>query len=151
MSDLDKPNQFMFYSSKDGTSNIQVVIEDETVWLNRNQLAEIFDRDVKTIGKHVNNIFKEGELVEKSVVAKIATTASDGKIYQVVHYNLDMIISIGYRVNSYKATQFRIWATGILKEYLIKGFAMDDERLKQGKTLFGKDYFSVCLSTSVQN
>jgi len=93
-------------------------------------MALLFDRDVKTIGKHINNIFNEGELVENAVVANFATTANDGKIYQVDHYNLDVIISLGYRVKSQQGTQFRIWATTRLKEYIIKGFTMDDERLK---------------------
>ena len=94
-------------------------------------MALLFDRDVKTIGKHINNIFNEGELVENAVVANFATTANDGKIYQVDHYNLDVIISLGYRVKSQQGTQFRIWATTRLKEYIIKGFTMDDERLKK--------------------
>ena len=135
----------MFYSSKDGTNNIQVVIEGESVWTTQKSMAEIFDIDKSGISKHIKNIFTTAELDKDSVVAKIATTGNDGKTYQVDYYNLDVIISVGYRVNSYKATQFRIWATSILKEYLIKGFAMDDERLKQGKNLFDKDYFDELL------
>ena len=145
MSNSDKSNQFMFYSSKDGTNNIQVVIEGESVWTTQKSMAEIFDIDKSGISKHIKNIFTTAELDKDSVVAKIATTGNDGKTYQVDYYNLDVIISVGYRVNSYKATQFRIWATSILKEYLIKGFAMDDERLKQGKNLFDKDYFDELL------
>ena len=142
MSYLDKPNQFMFYSSKDGTSNIQVVIEDETVWATQKSMSEIFDVDVSGITKHLKNIFDSHELPENSNVQKLHIANSAKR---VKFYSLDVIISVGYRVNSYKATQFRIWATGILKEYLIKGFAMDDDRLKQGKTLFGKDYFDELL------
>ena len=145
MSNSNKSNQFMFYSSKDGTNNIQVVIEGESVWTTQKSMAEIFDIDKSGISKHIKNIFTTAELDKDSVVAKIATTGNDGKTYQVDYYNLDVIISVGYRVNSYKATQFRIWATSILKEYLIKGFAMDDERLKQGKNLFDKDYFDELL------
>ena len=119
----------------DGDSGIrvQVLLENESVWLTLNQIAELFDRDKSTISKHIKNIFETGELSQDSVVAKNATTASDGKTYQVEHYNLDMIISVGYRVNSMRGTQFRIWATKRLKEYLIKGFTLDDERLKEGK------------------
>lgn len=117
----------------DGGVKIQVLLEDESVWLTLNQIAELFDRDKSTISRHIKNIFETGELSQNSVVAKIATTASDGKTYQVDHYNLDMIISVGYRVNSIRGTQFRIWATQRLREYLIKGFTLDDERLKEGK------------------
>ncbi len=135
----------MFYSSGDGKTNISVAIEDDSVWVTQKGMAEIFDIDDSGISKHLKNIFESGELHKIAVVAKIATTGSDGKTYNVEHYNLDAIISVGYRVNSYKATQFRIWATSVLKEYMIKGFALDDERLKQGKTLFGKDYFDELL------
>jgi hypothetical protein len=106
----------------DNSVRLEVMIADDTVWLNRNQLAQLFDRDVKTIGKHVNNALTE-ELKEFSVVAKFATTASDGKTYQIAYYNLDMILSIGYRVKSQKGIQFRIWSNRILKDYLLKGFA----------------------------
>ena len=116
-----------------GEIKVQVLIEDENVWLTLNQIAELFDRDKSTISKHIKNIFEIGELDQDSVVAKIATTALDGKTYQVDHYNLDAIISVGYRVNSVRGTQFRIWATQRLRDYLIKGFALDDERLKEGK------------------
>lgn len=107
----------------DSDFHIEVRIEDETVWLNRNQMAELFDRDVKTIGKHINNALTE-ELKDISVVAKFATTATDGKIYQVEHFNLDVIISVGYRVKSKRGTQFRMWANKVLKEYLLKGYAI---------------------------
>lgn len=145
MTDLTTQSDFMFYASKDGTANIQVAVEDDTVWVTQNGMAEIFDIDSSGISKHLKNIFESNELDKSSVVAKIATTGGDGKTYQVKYYNLDAIISVGYRVNSYKATRFRIWAIDIIKEYLVKGFAMDDERLKQGKTLFGKDYFDELL------
>ena len=119
------------YHSADNQVELKVSLDQETVWLNRNQLAELFDRDVKTIGKHVNNVFKEGELDRDSVVANFATTAADEKIYQVKHYNLDVIISVGYRVKSQRGTQFRIWATQRLKDYLVQGYAINESRLAQ--------------------
>lgn len=124
-------SEIIIYQTEDGQTKIQTRLENETVWLNRQQMAELFDRDVKTIGKHVNNIFNEGELVKHSVVANFATTAADGKTYNVDHYNLDVIISVGYRVKSLRGTQFRIWATQRLREYIIKGFTMNDELLKE--------------------
>ncbi len=124
-------NQIEIYQSSDGSISIDVAFEQETVWLNRNQLANLFDRDVKTIGKHINNIFKEEELDKNSVVAKFATTAADGKSYQVENYNLDVIISVGYRVKSKRGTQFRIWATSKLKELLIEGYVLNEKRLAQ--------------------
>ena len=114
------------YRSADDKVELKVSLDQETVWLNRNQLAELFDRDVKTIDKHVNNVFKEGELDRGSVVANFATTADDGKVYQVEHYNLDVIISVGYRVKSKRGTQFRIWATQRLKDYLVQGYAINE-------------------------
>ena len=119
------------YRSADDKVELKVSLDQETVWLNRNQLAELFDRDVKTIGKHVNNVFKESELDRDSVVANFATTAADGKVYQVEHYNLDVIISVGYRVKSKRGTQFRIWATQRLKDYLVQGYAINEHRLAQ--------------------
>ncbi len=110
--------------------NIEVTFDHDTVWLSIDQMAELFQRDKSVIGKHVRNIFKEGELVKEAVWAKFAYTASDGKTYQADFYNLDVIISVGYRAKSLRGTQFRIWATSILKEYMKKGFALDDERLK---------------------
>jgi hypothetical protein len=124
-------NQIEIYRSSDGQPQIDVLFGKETVWLNRNQLADLFGRDVKTIGKHVNNVFFEGELEKSAVVANIATTAADGKIYQVDHYNLDVIISVGYRVKSQQGTQFRQWATQRLKDYLIQGYAINEKRLNQ--------------------
>lgn len=119
------------YKTPNGQTEVEVNFEKDTVWLNRNQLSVLFERDVKTVGKHINNIIKEGELEEKSVVANFATTAADGKIYNVDFYNLDMIISVGYRVNSRQGTQFRIWATQRLKDYLVEGYAINEKRLAQ--------------------
>ncbi len=121
----------IIYQNKEGNIKLDVHLQDETVWLNRQQIANLFNRDVKTIGKHINNVFEEGELDKNSVVAKFATTANDGKIYQVEYYNLDVIISVGYRVKSVQGTQFRIWATKRIHDYIVKGFTLDDERLKQ--------------------
>ena len=120
----------IIYQTDDGLTKIDVKIEKETVWLSLDLMAELFQRDKSTISRHIKNIFNEGELSPVSVVAKFATTAADGKTYQVEYFNLDVIISVGYRVKSIRGTQFRIWATQRLKEYLIKGFTMDDERLK---------------------
>ena len=117
-------NEIVIYQSEELTQHIEVRIEDETVWLNRKQMALLFGRDVKTIGKHINNALKE-ELKGFSVVAKFATTATDGEVYQVNHYNLDMIISVGYRVKSQRGIQFRIWANKILKDYLLKGYSLN--------------------------
>jgi hypothetical protein len=119
-----KQGEIIVYRSLEKADfQIEVRVEDETVWLNRHQIAVLFDRDVKTVGKHIANVLKE-ELRSVSVVANFATTASDGKVYQVEHYNLDMIISLGYRVNSVRGTQFRIWANKVLKDYLLRGYAI---------------------------
>lgn len=127
----NKPNtDIVMYTTDDGMTKIEATFNNDTVWLSIDQMAELFQRDRSVIGKHVRNVFKEGELVKDSVWAKFAYTATDGKDYNVDYYNLDVIISVGYRVKSVRGTQFRIWATGILKEYMKKGFAMDDERLK---------------------
>ena len=119
-------NELILYQSEGLSSRIDVLVENETVWLNRLQMASLFDRDVKTIGKHINNIFLEGELNKTSVVANIATTALDGKVYQTDHYSLDVIISAGYRVKSKQGTQFRIWATNVLKDYLLKVYVLNN-------------------------
>ena len=121
-------NELILFETADKEIKLNVSVKDSTVWLNRNQLAELFERDVKTIGKHINNALKEE--LDNSVVAKFATTALDGKIYQVEHYNLDMIISVGYRVNSKRGVQFRQWSTGVLNEYLLKGYAIN-QRVEQ--------------------
>lgn len=127
----NKPNtNIVMYTTNDGLIKIEASFDKDTVWLSIDQMAELFQRDRSVIGKHIRNVFKEGELVKDSVWAKFAYTASDGKDYNVDYYNLDVIISVGYRVKSVRGTQFRIWATNILKEYMKKGFAMDDERLK---------------------
>ncbi|RLA83252.1 MAG: cell filamentation protein Fic [Epsilonproteobacteria bacterium] len=133
--------EILLYKTANEDIKLEVLIQDETIWLNQKQMVELFGRDKSVISRHIKNIFNENELNENSVVAKNATTASDGKNYIVDYYNLDMIISVGYRVNSSQATQFRIWATQILKEYIIKGFVMDDERLKNPNQPFSKDYF----------
>ena len=125
-------SDFLLYTSPDGEIKIDVFFQDETVWLTQQLLANLFDTTKQNISLHLQNIFKDNELTENSVVKKFLTTASDGKKYKTKYYNLDAIISVGYRVNSEKATQFRIWATKTLREYIIKGFALNDERLKQG-------------------
>lgn len=122
--------EIIIYQTQDGLTKINVNMQEETVWLSLDQMAELFQRDKSTISRHIRNIFDEGELERESVVANSATTATDGKTYQVDFYNLDVIISVGYRVKSQRGVQFRIWATNVLKEYMKKGFAMDDERLK---------------------
>jgi hypothetical protein len=142
MSDQDK---FLLYTAPDGAVKVDVFFKEETVWLTQKALAELFAVKVPAINKHLKNIFESGELVEASVISILETTAADGKNYQTRYYNLDAIIAVGYRVNSYQATQFRIWATKTLKEFIIKGFVMDDERLKQGKRVFGNDYFDELL------
>ena len=133
---------FLMYETADGASRIEVRMQDETVWLSLNDMTTLFQRDKSVISRHITNVFEEGELDRESVVANIATTAADGKIYQVAYYNLDVIISVGYRVKSLRGTQFRIWATQRLREYLIKGFTMDDDRLKQAS---GGLYFEELL------
>jgi len=138
---MDNSNMII-YTTEDGLTKVDVTFEDNTVWLSIDQMAELFQRDRSVIGKHVRNIFKEGELVKESVWAKFAYTASDGKDYNVDFYNLDMIISVGYRVKSQRGVQFRIWAAGIIKEYMKKGFALDDNRLKE---LGGGGYFKELL------
>ncbi|MCR5495366.1 MAG: virulence RhuM family protein [Treponema sp.] len=127
---MQNKGEIVFYQTQDGVTKLSVNLQDETVWLSLEQMAELFQRDKSTISRHIKNVFEEGELSQVSVVANFATTASDGKTYQVEYYNLDMIICVGYRVKSQQATQFRIWATNVLKEYIKKGFALDDERLK---------------------
>ena len=140
--ELHRKSNIIIYTTEDGLAKIETTFDEDTVWLSIDQMAELFQRDKSTISRHIKNIFTEGELQRKSVVANFATTASAGKTYQVDYYNLDVIISVGYRVKSKRGTQFRIWATNILKEYLRKGFAMDDERLKN---LGGGGYFKELL------
>jgi hypothetical protein len=142
---MSDQNQFLLYTAPDGAVKVDVFFQDETVWLTQRALAELFGVNVPAINKHLKNIFDSGELQENSVISILETTAADGKNYQTRYYNLDAIIAVGYRVNSYQATQFRIWATKTLREFIIKGFVLDDERLKQGKQVFGKDYFDELL------
>lgn len=137
--------QFLLYQSVEETVSVNAVIMNETIWLSQKGMAELFGCSSDNISLHLKNIFNEGELEKEAVTERISVTASDGKKYKTQYYNLDAIISVGYRVNSKRATNFRIWATGVLKEYMIKGFTLDDERLKQGKTAFGKDYFKELL------
>lgn len=127
---MHKYGEIIIYQTEDGLTKIDVSMQDETVWLSLEQMSHLFQRDKSTISRHIKNVFEDGELSRDAVVANFATTAADGKIYQVDYYNLDVIISVGYRVKSQRGVQFRIWATNILKEYMKKGFAMDDERLK---------------------
>ena len=140
--------QFLMYKSADEDVSVKAVIREETIWLTQKSMAELFDVDVPAISKHLSNIYADGELLKDSTVSKMEIVQQEGTRHikrEQNFYNLDAIISVGYRVNSRRATQFRIWATSILKEYMIKGFVMDDERLKQGKTAFGKDYFRELL------
>ena len=140
--DNSPKNSILIYTTEDGLTKIDTTFDGDTVWLSIDQMADLFQRDRSVIGKHIRNIFKEGGLQKESVWAKFAYTAADGKTYDVDYYNLDVIISVGYRVKSKRGTQFRIWATGILKEYMRKGFALDDERLKN---LGGGGYFKELL------
>ena len=148
---MAKEFNFLMYQAAEENISVNALIKDETIWLTQKAMAELFNVNKSSISRHLKNIFAEGEVVVEVVVAKFATTTEHGAIKgktqtnETNFYNLDAIISVGYRVNSRRATQFRIWATGVLKEYMIKGFAMDDERLKQGKTAFGKDYFKELL------
>ncbi len=128
--------EIILYQNKEGSIKIDVRLEEETVWLTQAQMATLFGKDKRTISEHIVNIFQEGELEQNSVVRNFRTTAADGKNYDTNHYNLDVIISVGYRVKSPQGTQFRIWATQRLKEYIIKGFALNDERFKSGSTAF---------------
>lgn len=137
-------SEFLIYQATDGSTRVQVRVLDETVWLTQKQMAELFAKDVRTINEHLQNIFQEGELEADSVIRNFRITSADGKSYDTQHYNLDVIISVGYRVRSHRGTQFRIWATQRLREYLVKGFVLDDERLKEGRNL-GADYFQELL------
>jgi len=137
--------EFLIFTNKAGKNGVEVRIQDETVWLTQKLMAALFDCTTENIIIHLKNIYEKGELNEISVTKDFLVTANDGKNYKTKHYNLDAIISVGYRVNSAKATQFRIWATKVLKEFITKGFVLDDERLKQGQTVFGADYFRELL------
>jgi hypothetical protein len=139
-----REGEIIFYTTPEGVTRIEVFFQDETFWLSQKHMAEMFDVDVRTISEHLQNIFKSGELAEEAVIRKIRITAADGKKYLTNYYNLDAIISVGYRVNSRQATQFRMWATQTLREFIVKGFVLDDVRLKQGQR-FGQDYFDELL------
>lgn len=136
-------SEIILYQTEDNRTRIEVRLENETVWLTQKQMAELFQKDVRTINGHIQNLFEEGELVPESVIRKYRITAADGKSYETQHYNLDVVISVGYRVKSHRGTQFRIWATQRLREYIVKGFTLDDERLKQGGTQ--NEYFDELL------
>ena len=148
MDDLEKNSDFLFYNSEDGNIKVQVIVGDETVWTTQKSMGEIFGVESNTITYHIAEIYNSGELDNDSTTRKIRVVQREGNRdveREVQFYNLDMIIAVGYRVNSYNATKFRKWATGVLKEYLIKGFILDDERLKQANNLFNKDYFKELL------
>lgn len=139
-------NEILLYTTPNGNVKVEIYLQHETVWLSQQKIADLFGIERSVVTKHLRNIFKSNELQEDSVCARIAHTATDGKTYNTQFYNLDAIISVGYRVNSLQATHFRIWATERLKEYIIKGFTMDDERLKNPDNVFGKDYFEEQLA-----
>ena len=142
---MENSFQFLIYRSAEEDVSVNAIVKEESVWLTQKGMAELFGCSVDNISLHLKNIFASGELDKDSVTEKISATAADGKNYRTQFYNLDAIISVGYRVNSRRATRFRIWATGVLKEYMTKGFVLDDERLKQGRDAFGKDYFRELL------
>ena len=142
---MDQEVQFLLYNMPEDKGKVQVIIKGETIWCTQKAMAQLFGVGISAISKHLKNIFEEGELTADSVVSKMETTAADNKTYETSFYSLDAIIAVGYRVSSIKATRFRQWATKILNEYIRKGFAMDDERLKQGTAVFGKDYFRELL------
>ena len=144
----DKQFQFLLYKTADESVSVNAVIKDDTIWLTQKAMAQLFGVEVPAISKHLSNIYLDGELEQDSTISKMETVQIEGarKVKRATdYYNLDTIISVGYRVNSIRATHFRIWATGILREYMQKGFVLDDERLKQGKTAFGHDYFKELL------
>ena len=145
---MEKQFEFLMYKVADEEILVNAIVKEESIWLTQKAMAELFGVAVSAISKHLNNIYEDGELNAESTVSKMEIVQQEGNRQvkrNVEFYNLDAIISVGYRVNSRRATHFRIWATGVLREYMIKGFAMDDERLKQGKTAFGKDYFRELL------
>lgn len=135
----------VLYGNIDDGPVVAVVVENETLWLSQRQMAELFNVSLTTINEHLKNVFESGELEQNSTIRNFRIVATNRKSYNVMHYNLDAIIAVGYRVNSIQATHFRQWATKVLKEYIIKGFALDDDRLKQAKTVLGKDYFQELL------
>lgn len=138
------PSDILIYTGPDGEARIEVFFKDDNLWLSQKRMSELFGVEVNTINYHLKEIFESGELDEEPVIRKIRITAADGKNYLTNLYQLDAVIAVGYRVNSYQATRFRVWATGVLREFIIKGFAIDDERIKQGLN-WGKDYFDELL------
>ena len=145
---MPREMNFLIYSLPEESLKVDVIVKDETIWLSQKAMAELFDVGTPAINKHLSNIYEEGELEEEATISKMEIVRNEGNrsvTRNITFYNLDAIISVGYRVNSVRATKFRIWATSVLKEYMIKGFALDDERLSQGKTAFGKDYFRELL------
>lgn len=140
---MNDPGEIILFQTEDGQTRVDVRLVNETVWLSAGQMADLFQRDKSTIARHIQNVFEEGELKRESVVAFFATTAADGKTYQVEHFSLDVVISVGYRVKSQRGVQFRVWATQQLRDYLVKGFVLNDEKFKQGK---GSPYFDQLLA-----
>lgn len=138
-----EPAEFLLYQTEDGQTRLEVLLQEDTVWLTQKRMAELFQKNVRTVNEHIQNIFDEGELIPESVIRNFRITADDGKLYITKHYNLDVIISVGYRVKSHRGTQFRIWATQRLREFIIKGFTMDDDRLKRAG---GGNYFDELLA-----
>lgn len=124
-------SEVVIYQAEDGTTSLEVQLEQDSVWLNANQMVELFGRDKSVVSRHINNVFREGELERSSVVANFATTAADGKTYQVDHFNLDVVISVGYRIKSQRGIEFRQWATRVLREHLIKGYTINEQRLRE--------------------
>lgn len=145
MQDMNREMRMVLYHSDESDVSVNAIIKNESLWITQKAMAELFGCSADNISLHLKNIFADGELDKDSVTEKISATASDGKNYLTQFYNLDAIISVGYRVNSKQATKFRIWATEILKEYMVKGFVLDDDRMKQGESIFGKDYFRELL------
>lgn len=148
MQDMNRQIHYVLYHSDESDVSVNAVVQNESIWVTQKAMADLFAVNTPAISKHLKNIYEEGELIEESTVSKMEIVQTEGSRQvkrNVDFYNLDAIISVGYRVNSRQATKFRIWATGVLKEYMIKGFAMDDERLKQGEAVFGKDYFRELL------
>lgn len=138
-------SDFLMYNTEDGKAKVRILIDGDTCWMTQKAMAELFETSVPNVNQHVKNIIEEGELDEDSVIKDYLITAADGKSYKTAHYLLEMVLAVGYRVRSPRGTQFRRWATEVLREFLVKGFALDDERLKQGQTVFGKDYFDELL------
>lgn len=145
MDKLTLESKFILYTSPNGDIKLDVYLQEETLWLTQKMIAQLFNVEVPAISKHLSNIFESGELNENSVISILETPAKDNKTYRTKFYNLDAIIAVGYRVNSQRATQFRIWATQVLREYIIKGFVLNDDRLKQGQRVFGQDHFRELL------